>query len=55
MLKQQAGGRTEGGLEFHRRGAVEEAPYGKKSPKDELDGAAKSITEKIAAYNKTVK
>ncbi|MFD0693810.1 ABC transporter substrate-binding protein [Paenibacillus sp. GCM10027628] len=36
-------------------GAIEEALTGKKAPKDALDGAAKSITEKIAAYNKTVK
>ncbi|WP_246362266.1 ABC transporter substrate-binding protein [Paenibacillus alba] len=35
--------------------AIEEALTGKKAPKDALDGAAKSITEKIAAYNKTVK
>ncbi|MFC5447380.1 ABC transporter substrate-binding protein [Paenibacillus aestuarii] len=36
-------------------GAIEEALAGKKSPKDALDGAAKSITDKIGAYNKTVK
>ncbi|NEW04579.1 ABC transporter substrate-binding protein [Paenibacillus sp. SYP-B3998] len=36
-------------------GAIEEALTGKKAPKDALDGAAKSITEKIATYNKTVK
>ncbi|GGA15533.1 ABC transporter substrate-binding protein [Paenibacillus marchantiophytorum] len=35
--------------------AIEEALTGKKAPKEALDGAAKSITEKIAAYNKTVK
>ncbi|SDN53961.1 sn-glycerol 3-phosphate transport system substrate-binding protein [Paenibacillus sp. yr247] len=35
--------------------AVEEALTGKKAPKEALDGAAKSITEKIGAYNKTVK
>ncbi|KRF05963.1 ABC transporter substrate-binding protein [Paenibacillus sp. Soil766] len=35
--------------------AIEEALTGKKAPKDALDNAAKSITEKIGAYNKTVK
>jgi sn-glycerol 3-phosphate transport system substrate-binding protein len=35
--------------------AIEEALTGKKAPKEALDSAAKSITEKIAAYNKTVK
>ena len=35
--------------------AIEEALTGKKAPKEALDNAAKSITEKIGAYNKTVK
>ena len=35
--------------------AIEEALTGKKAPKEALDAAAKSITEKVAAYNKTVK
>lgn len=35
--------------------AIEEALTGKKAPKEALDSAAKSITEKIGAYNKTVK
>jgi sn-glycerol 3-phosphate transport system substrate-binding protein len=35
-------------------GAVEEALNGKKTPKDALDGAAKSINEKLATYNKTI-
>ncbi|WP_438445813.1 ABC transporter substrate-binding protein [Gorillibacterium sp. sgz5001074] len=35
--------------------AIEEALNGKKAPKEALDGAAKEITSKIAAYNKTVK
>jgi sn-glycerol 3-phosphate transport system substrate-binding protein len=34
--------------------AIEEALNGKKSPKDALDAAAKEISSKIAAYNKTV-
>jgi sn-glycerol 3-phosphate transport system substrate-binding protein len=36
-------------------GAIEEALNNKKSPKDALDGAAKSINEKLAQYSKTVK
>jgi sn-glycerol 3-phosphate transport system substrate-binding protein len=36
-------------------GAIEEALNGKKSPKDALDGAAKSITDKLVQYNKTMK
>jgi sn-glycerol 3-phosphate transport system substrate-binding protein len=36
-------------------GAIEEALNNKKSPKDALDGAAKSITEKLVQYNKTAK
>lgn len=36
-------------------GAIEEALNGKKSPKDALDGAAKTITDKLVQYNKTVK
>jgi sn-glycerol 3-phosphate transport system substrate-binding protein len=35
-------------------GAIEEALNGKKTPKEALDGAAKSINEKLATYNKTV-
>ncbi|MNY53684.1 sn-glycerol-3-phosphate-binding periplasmic protein UgpB precursor [compost metagenome] len=35
--------------------AIEEALTGKKAPKEALDNAAKSITEKIGTYNKTVK
>ncbi|MZQ86143.1 extracellular solute-binding protein [Paenibacillus sp. 5J-6] len=35
--------------------AIEEALTGKKAPKDALDAASKSIAEKLAAYNKTVK
>lgn len=34
---------------------IEEALTGKKAPKEALDNAAKSITEKIGTYNKTVK
>ena len=34
---------------------IEEALTGKKAPKKALDNAAKSITEKIGTYNKTVK
>ncbi|MGG1552239.1 ABC transporter substrate-binding protein [Paenibacillus ferrarius] len=36
-------------------GAIEETLAGKKAPKDALDAAAKSISEKLATYNKTVK
>ncbi|GAA4853149.1 ABC transporter substrate-binding protein [Paenibacillus vulneris] len=35
--------------------AIEEALNGKKQPKEALDAAAKEITGKLAAYNKTVK
>jgi sn-glycerol 3-phosphate transport system substrate-binding protein len=36
-------------------GAIEEALNNKKAPKDALDGAAKSITDKLGQYNKTMK
>jgi sn-glycerol 3-phosphate transport system substrate-binding protein len=35
-------------------GAIEEALTGKKQPQQALDDAAKSITDKITQYNKTV-